>query len=641
MDAHIKEKGTLAISGIAWSEGVEPPYLTDDAHVSLLRVNEMSYYVRWTPVISAEDYILQEATQPDFEPLTLNESLGDTSRLVSKLTGEEGTYYYRVQAVALDTEPRTSRWSNVVSVTVPWVETLGGASVSAVTAGLATTELMTVEVRTGEVGDIESSNWHTAEVTATGWGGWEWSYEWVLPQRDSTRYLIQTRSSEGGGVFGSADTLTVTVDNEAFYVHLPILSRRWPPVPYPPALDNIQNPDQDVSYLISWSYDDGGSGVPDPTAYTLQEANNPDFADPTEYYPIGSTSFTITDEGKEKEDGTYYYRVRGHNAYGAGEWSNVRSTVVLVLPQTPTLNDIENEDQDGDYTVSWSYGYSYPPVTSYTLREARDADFTTDVQDYTVDSGASRGFVDKQDGTYYYKVRANNDYGPGAWSSVGSVDVVTAYRDDFDDSDSGWEVRRTSAPDLDDMDVRYKDGKLYTKSDDNYDFGIFSPLVEAPPPPYRIRMKTKLHDGVYVPTYGIVFRAEKGGFCPVDRGDAKDDDGCFFHYFRINVAVNKWGEHIKFSVKRVEEHVDRGKAEGKDLSDGYHNIDNKADWDGWNEWEIEVHEEWFKVSVNDEHLGTYYDDDYAEDGYFGILTDNYEFAPAEFKHEYFYIEPID
>jgi hypothetical protein len=262
------------------------------------------------------------------------------------------------------------------------------------------------------------------------------------------------------------------------------------------------------------------------------------------------------------------------------------------------------------------------------------------VQDYAV-SGTSKGFTDQEDRTYYYKVQAKNDYGPGAWSNTRSVAVVTAYRDDFDDSDSGWKVRRTSAPDLDDMKVRYSGGKLYTKSDDNYDFGIFSPLVEAPAPPYKIRMETKLHDGVYVPTYGIVFRAEKGDFCPVDRDDAEDDDGCFYHYFRLNVAVNKWGKHIKYEVKRIDRHVDRGKAEGKDLSDGYRNIDDKADWDGWNTWEIEVHEEWFKISVNGEHLGTYWDDDYAEDGYFGILTDNYEFAPAEFKHEYFYVEPID
>jgi hypothetical protein len=308
------------------------------------------------------------------------------------------------------------------------------------------------------------------------------------------------------------------------------------------------------------------------------------------------------------------------------------------------LNDIENEDQDGDYTVSWSYGYSYPPATSYTLREARDEDFTTGVQDYSIDSGTSKEFEDKEDGTYYYKVQANNDYGSSAWSDTRLVEVLTAYRDDFDDPDSGWKLRRTSSPKLSNMDMRYEGGKLYTKSEDNYDFGIFSPLVEAPPPPYRITMRTKLVEGQDAPAYGIVWRAEKGDFCPVDRDDAEDEDGCYYHYFRLNVSLDP-GRAIRYEVKRIEEHDERGRGQGKALSgdkdNTYINVSGEAEWDEWNTWEVEVYEERFRISVNGEHVGTYWDDDYAEDGYFGILTSCYEYHPSEFKHDYFYIEPID
>jgi hypothetical protein len=413
-------------------------------------------------------------------------------------------------------------------------------------------------------------------------------------------------------------------------------------VPYAPALDQIPNPNNWVDYQVSWSYDDGNPDVPDPTSYTLEEAKDQAFTDPTTY-DVGNAEYKdIRDPVGQKTDGTYYYRVRGHNAYGPGEWSNIRSTTVRVTPYAPTMNVIQNDDEDGDYTVSWSYGHTYPPVNSYILREARDANFTSGVQDYTVSgTSTSKGFADKGDGTYYYKVQAKNDYGPGAWSNTRSVIVVRAYRDDFDDKGSGWKVRRTSSPDLDTMDVRYSGGKLYTEADDRWDFGIFSPLVEAPPPPYKITMKTKLEEGVDAPGYGIVFRAEKGDFCPVDRDDARDDDGCFYHYFRLNVSVDKVGKHIRYEVKRIEEHDNRGRAEGKDLSGGYRNIDDEADWDGWNKWEIEVYEERFKVSVNGKHLATYWDDNWAEDGYFGILTSVYEYGPSEFKHEYFYVEPID
>jgi uncharacterized repeat protein (TIGR01451 family) len=635
-DAYITEKGSWTIEGQAWPEGIEPPFLTDDVYLEAERTGESAYLLRWTPVVSGAYYLVEEATDRAFDTAS---SIYYDEGIEHPVFNDDGTYYYRMRADVFGRDP--TRWSNVVSVTVPWLETTAGDSVSALAAARTADDAATVQVRTGEVGDIENSEWQTAEVTATGWGGWEWSYDWPLPEQKSTPYLIQSRASQDGESFGPIDTITITLDNQIYFIRFPIMFKRWPPVPFAPSLNQIANPNNWVDYRVSWSYDDDNPDVQDPTTYTLQEARDQAFTDPTTYYPGGAEYYDVKDLAKQKTGGTYYYRVRGHNAYGAGSWSNVRSTTIRVLPYAPTLSSIDNEDQDGDYTVSWSYGHSYPPVTSYTLREARDANFTTGVQDYTVGTATSRQFNDKEDGTYYYKVRANNDYGSGTWSNTRSVEVVTAYRDDFDDSDSGWKVRRTSAPDLDDMDVRYSGGKLYTKSDDNYDFGIFSPLVEAPPPPYRITMETKLHDGVFVPTYGIVWRAEKGDFCPVDRDDAKDDDGCFFHYFRLNVAVDKWGKHIKYEVKRIDRHVDRGKAEGKDLSDGYSNIDNKADWDGWNEWEIEVHEEWFKISVNGEHLGTYYDDDYAEDGYFGILTDNYEFAPAEFKHEYFYVEPID
>lgn len=308
------------------------------------------------------------------------------------------------------------------------------------------------------------------------------------------------------------------------------------------------------------------------------------------------------------------------------------------VPYAPTLNEVQNPDWEGDYTVSWAYGYGEPPVNDYTLQEATNSDFTENVTEYSA-VGTSRAFTDKGAGKYYYRVRGNNTYGPGPWSNVRSVSV--AFRDDFDDSSTGWEARRTSAPDIDDMEVKYDNGRLVTRSEDNYDFGLFSPMVEAPPPPYEIRMRTRLRDGVYVPAYGIVFGGEAEDFCPVERDDADDDDGCFFHYYRVNVTVNKWGGHIDYEVKRIDEHGDRGEAEGKDLSDGYRNIDGQADWDGWNNWRIEVYEDRFRLYVNGDHLGTYRDDRYTDDPLFGILTSNYEFSPAVFEHEYFYVEPLN
>ena len=392
-----------------------------------------------------------------------------------------------------------------------------------------------------------------------------------------------------------------------------------------------------MDYQVSWSYNYSDPNVPDPDYYELQEATDEAFTDPTSYYPGSQTHYDVSDPGTEKSEGIYYYRVRGHNTNGDGEWSNTVSTLVRVLPEAPTLS-VYDPNEDGDLTVNWTYDYDYPPATSYTLWEAEDDSFA-DPTVYAV-TAMFKELDDREDGTCY-KVRGNNDYGSGDWSNVVCIHVETAYRDDFDDSDSGWDVRRTSAPDLDDdTDMKYKDGRLRTKIKDNYDFAIFSPMVDAPDMPYKITMKTRLRDGVDAPAYGIVFRAKEGDFCPVERDDAEDDDGCFYKYFRLNVSIDP-GDNIRYEVKRIRSHDERGRADGKDLSDGYHGINSVADWDGWNTWVIKVYEDRFKIYVNDEHLGTWYDDNYGDYKLFGILTSCYEYQPAEFEHEYFYVEPID
>lgn len=325
-DAYITRKGSLTVNGIAWREGTEPPYLTDDLNLSLQRVGERSYYVKWNSLPSAEDYILQEATQRDFGSATLI-PVADTEHLITKGSSEDGTYYYQVQAVHPDVD-NPSRWSNVEAVTVPWTVGLTGASASSISREAVASESATVQVR------IDDGDWQTATVTETAWGGWDWTYEWPLPEERDTQHVIQARASEAEGGFGPVDAITVTLDNENYLVYFPRVFQRWPPTPYPPTLHSIDNPDQEHSYTVSWSYTAESPSVPDPTSYTLQEATNSDFTDPTEYDLTGTSK-----DFSGKEDGTYYYRVQGRNEYGAGEWSNVRSTTVKTFSYFDDFSD--------------------------------------------------------------------------------------------------------------------------------------------------------------------------------------------------------------------------------------------------------------------------------------------------------------
>lgn len=210
------------------------------------------------------------------------------------------------------------------------------------------------------------------------------------------------------------------------YVYLPLIMKRWPPIPYPPTLQSVYNPDSGGSYTVSWTEQ------PERLAdwYTLQEATNPTFS--TGLRTVCSTAQqSCAVSGRPA--GTYYYRVRGHNSWGVGEWSNVQSTVALI-PAVPTLYGINNSDGDGNYTVSWG---AAARAGSYTLQEDDNAAFNSPTTRYT-GSATSWSTSGRATGTYYYRVRAEGSTGVSAWSTVQSTNVyppATPYLNSIDNAD--------------------------------------------------------------------------------------------------------------------------------------------------------------------------------------------------------------
>lgn len=100
-------------------------------------------------------------------------------------------------------------------------------------------------------------------------------------------------------------------------IYMPLILRRWPPLPYPTVLYPIDNPTYNDTYDVAWQ------AAELATSYLLQEDDNDSFSSPQEY------SVTALSRGfTNKPGGRYYYRVRGVNAWGVGEWSNIQSTLV-------------------------------------------------------------------------------------------------------------------------------------------------------------------------------------------------------------------------------------------------------------------------------------------------------------------------
>jgi hypothetical protein len=196
------------------------------------------------------------------------------------------------------------------------------------------------------------------------------------------------------------------------YIFLPITSNYFPPIPRVPSINQIDNSSQNNVYTVSWN------STQFATAYRLQEATVPDFINAVSVYDNTGLSWTTTYPGKAP--GTYYYRVQAYNSYGTSDWSV--PTSVTVYPLTaPSLNTIDNSDQNITYGVSWS---SVAFATAYRLQESTDSAFTNVTQVY---AGPGLSWLTpnpgKFPGNYYYRVQSYNYFGSSDWSSPQFVTI--------------------------------------------------------------------------------------------------------------------------------------------------------------------------------------------------------------------------
>ena len=435
------------------------------------------------------------------------------------------------------------------------------------------------------------------------------------------------------------------------YTYMPLTFKGWPPRPYAVDLADISNADMDGNYTISWSYDDAYPDATEPDNYTLQEATTADLIDWTTIYDEGpNTSYDVTNQPA----GTYYYRARGHNAYGDGTWSNVQSVKVGGEPLAPTLNEIPNEDQDQSYRVSWTYDQSHAEATrpdSYLLQEARDEDFTEGVENYdpeeegdcVVDGTGGYCDIDNDSGTYYYRVRGENQDGTGPWSNVEDV-YVWEYEDDFSDYESGWprvwedtrgalyQVRPYEHPDCPGEDCKYDDGDGYIiarRMGEEKPLAQFTPDVEVPSTNYQLEVDARWFEGSVNATYVIYFSSE--------------DD--FDSYYAVKVRIDDPKQNPPECDFKVYKHTEDEELLFTDWtrSDSIHcglvrcredDPDDRCGSTNWNEWKIERDGEngkKIRVEVNGDFLGQWSDHDpLGSDRVFGFGATNYEgFTPSK------------
>jgi len=311
------------------------------------------------------------------------------------------------------------------------------------------------------------------------------------------------------------------------------------------------------------------------------------------------------------------------------------------VPYPPVLDVAEDVLWVGPITLDW-HADTPPaeyPIDYYVLEESTSADFAS-VTSYTVPTTSVPYMQAKPYGTmerYNYRVRGYNFWGAGEWSNTRSA-LLLSQMDEFTFPQTGWAPRRTSYYNLDVMTAYYEDGALHTKVEDRFDFAIFSPMRSAPSVPYSIKMRTAIVHQANETSYGIVFGGSDGAFCDVVRTNASNPDGCFYHYYRLNVI---WGGYLKYDLKRIDYHEDEaGGGDGEGVRLWKPRYLDEGSTNGWNEWEIRVYSSGFAVYVNDSFKGFVSDSMYVNEPYYGIFSSNYEYNGAHFKHDYFRVAPL-
>ncbi|MGD9374338.1 MAG: S8 family serine peptidase, partial [Anaerolineae bacterium] len=182
--------------------------------------------------------------------------------------------------------------------------------------------------------------------------------------------------------------------------------------PAAPTLEAIDNPSSEDAYDLVWSPVDGAS------EYTLEEADNASFTGATVRYKGTLLAYPVTGQS----GGTWYYRVRASNLVGDSPWSGDQSTTVTPSAlNAPSFDPIENDDGDGEYTITWSDVVS---ATSYLLEESHEPYFVAPAEVY---SGTVSAYTATQQtsGHWYYRVRAVGPLDKSPWSEPEDVIVKT------------------------------------------------------------------------------------------------------------------------------------------------------------------------------------------------------------------------
>jgi hypothetical protein len=349
----------------------------------------------WESADGALSYELEVADNGDWDDSNIIE-VSDTTYTFSSDLERDQAYFWRVRGINPGGE---GEWSEEYSFTtipnVPEQVALSAPADEAVNIELQ--PALTWESADGaESYELEFANngdWSGSQLLSVE-NGTEYTFSSDLDRDQSYFWRVRGVNPAGNGEWSEAYSFT-TIPEIAAQVVLSI--------PHHEAINIGLQP------TLQWEDADGA------VSYDLEIADNSDWSD-SEVITITETFYTL--ENDLERDQTYYWRVRGINPAGDGEWSEVFSftTIPHVAPQIVLLSPAdEAENEELQPTLVWEEAIG---ANSYELEVADNGDWADsdiiEVSDttYTFSSDLDR------DQAYFWRVRGINSGGAGEWSEI-------------------------------------------------------------------------------------------------------------------------------------------------------------------------------------------------------------------------------
>lgn len=415
--------GSSAYSG-AWSVTLTTPLplpsvptLISPADGST--VEDLTPTFDWNDAANATSYHIQIATKSNMTGLVVDTDVA-TSTYTPPSNMAVDVYYWRVLATnATGSSSYTGVWDvNVIAPPPPpgaptLISPANGSGTTDTTPSFDWSDVASAldyEILVDNNSDFSSPVINQTGLTVSG-------YTAVSALTNGTYYWkVRGTNASGAGTYSASWSFSIGAAPG-----VPVL-----------ALPSNGSLTTDTTPTFDWN------DVTDATSYTILVDNNSDFSSPVINQSPTVSSYT---PASALALGTYYWKVLATNVYGSSAYSGSWSFSIGAPPAAPVLVSPSNGSTTADYRPVFDWN-DVSGATSYNILVDNNSDFSSPLIDQNPASSTYSTLSDLAIGTYYWKVLAENAYGPGSYSSVWSFTTPSP-----DITVSVVSISETAAPD--------------------------------------------------------------------------------------------------------------------------------------------------------------------------------------------------